>query len=143
MYCKECGTEINGGKFCKECGTAVGEVKKDIRPNNYDPLQLNPKYLKWIGSLILSLAVFGVLNFIFAPLAGVILIIFAALIYVTKSINVISVFGVIWLLLTLYQLYLGLYFSFTYMFLALINGVFSIYILYKVNQFKKVAEIVL
>ena len=143
MYCKECGTEIDGGKFCQECGTAVGEVKDEVRSNNYDPLQLDPKYLKWVGSLILSLAVFGVLNFIFAPLAGVILIIFAALIYVTKSINVISVFGIIWLLLTLYQLYLGLYFSSTYMFLALINGAFSIYILYKVNQFKKVAEIVL
>jgi hypothetical protein len=143
MYCKECGAEIDGGKFCKECGTAVGEVKNEVRSNNYDPLQLDPKYLKWIGSLIISLAVFGILNFIFAPLAGVILIVFAVLIYVTKSINVVTVFAIIWLLLTLYQLYLGLYFSSTYMFLALINGAFSIYILYKVNQFKKVTEIVL
>lgn len=32
MYCKQCGTEIDG-KFCKECGTAV----ESITPNQKNP----------------------------------------------------------------------------------------------------------
>ena len=28
MYCKECGAEIEDGKFCSECGTSINSTKK-------------------------------------------------------------------------------------------------------------------
>jgi uncharacterized membrane protein YvbJ len=141
MYCKNCGSELHEGNFCQECGTATGDIhKKATYTENYDPLQLDPKYLKWVGSIILSLGIFGVLNFLFAPLAGVILIIFGVLIYITKSINVIIGFAMVWLLLVLYQFYTALYFNPGYLFFVLINGTYVGYLLYKVNHFKNEAK---
>ena len=29
MYCKECGAEIDDGKFCKECGTKIDSTNQE------------------------------------------------------------------------------------------------------------------
>jgi hypothetical protein len=141
IYCKECGTEVDG-KFCPECGTGLDDLTNNVPdPEDYDPYtDLNYKYLKWVNSLTVSLVFFGLLNFFFAPLAGFILLVSAVLIYITKSIITITVFALIWLIIVLYQLYAALYVNPGYLILVLVNGTYVGFLLRKVNNFKNEAK---
>ena len=141
MFCKECGSEITGGKFCSECGTPVNEeqnVPKEEKNDFSNWGYLNSiDFNKWTQGIGTSLIIWGVLNLFWAPIFGVLLLFFGILIYILKSSTIVTVFGSIWLLVALYQLYIGLFLIASYTILAIINGLFSIYLLYKVNKFQK------
>ena len=141
MYCKECGSEIIDGKFCSECGTPINteqNVHQDEKDkvSNWGYLNSN-NFNKWAQGIGTSLIIWGVLNLFWAPIFGVLLLFFGILIYILKSSTIVTVFGSIWLLVALYQLYIGLFLIASYTILAIINGLFSIYLLYKVNKFQK------
>lgn len=131
MYCKVCGTEINDGNFCHECGTSF---HTNVTSND---LKSNPKFLQWTKTTSVELGLWGIFNLFFASYFGIMFLFFAILIYITKSYNVILIFGAVWLLSALYQLYLGLFVESNFIFYALINGVFSIYLIYKINKFQE------
>lgn len=140
MYCKECGTEILDGKFCSECGAPVNGVLNDNKQDkngisNFGYLS-STDFNKWSQGVGTSLIIWGVINLLFAPYFGIMLLFFGILIYLIKSSNLIILFGSLWLLVALYQLYVGLFLIASYMLFAVVNGIFSIYLLYKVNKFK-------
>jgi len=140
MFCKECGSEITDEKFCSECGALVNDVQnvpKEEKNEFSNSGYLKSKdFNKWAQGIGTSLIIWGVLNLFWAPIFGVLLLFFGILIYILKSSTIVTVFGAIWLLAALYQLYIGLFLIASYTILALINGLFSIYLLYKVNKFK-------
>jgi len=141
MYCKECGSEIIDGKFCSECGTPINteqNVHHDEKDkvSNWGYLNSN-NFNKWAQGIGTSLIIWGVLNLFWAPIFGVLLLFFGILIYLLKSSTIVTVFAAIWLLVALYQLYIGLFLIASYTILAIINGIFSIYLLYKVNKLKQ------
>lgn len=140
MFCKECGYEITEGKFCIECGTPVNAVQnftdKEKNESSYWGYLNSYEFNRWSQGISTSLIIWGVLNLFWAPIFGVLLLFFGILIYLLKSSVIMTVFGVIWLLVALYQLYVGLFLISSFIILAIINGLFSIYLLYKVNEFK-------
>ena len=139
MFCKECGAEVDGN-FCQECGAPVNAVKNIPKENhnefsNWGYLSSND-FNKWAQGIGTSLIIWGILNLFWASYFGILLLFFGILTYTLKSSTIIIIFGAIWLLVALYQLYIGLFLIEWYFFLAIINGIFSIYLLYKVNKFE-------
>lgn len=80
MYCKECGAEIEDGKFCKECGakieilnekinTPITEVQKNEENQLEDPTKYeNISSLGFAGTLIfLPLAIIIGIYFLTRP----------------------------------------------------------------------------
>lgn len=144
-YCKKCGKEVNG-QFCSECDAQI-EIKKDdeylsLKDNGWQQ-QLNG-YLSsnnfdvWYKGISLSLLILGVLNLIFEPYSGIILLFIGMLIYFFKSLNLIMYLGLIWLIVALYQLYFGLSnINYSYMFVAVINLLFSFHVVFKVKRFRE------
>ncbi|MBZ2166638.1 zinc ribbon domain-containing protein [Methanobacterium spitsbergense] len=71
MYCKECGAEIENGKFCSECGTSINSTKKKEGSEKKTTKKL--KVWESVALLILlPLALYWILGILFA-VAGLII----------------------------------------------------------------------
>lgn len=65
MYCKECGAEIQDGKFCSECGTSINSIKKGSEKNETKKLKdwesaalliLIPVVFYWLLGILFAVA---------------------------------------------------------------------------------------
>lgn len=90
---------------------------------------------KFIKDTTLSLGIWGIVNLIFATPYGVLMLIFAFLIFVTRSKTLITVFAIFWLIAALSQILFGLMGIIWLILFGIINASYSIYLLKRVKQF--------
>ena len=134
VFC-ECGEEITNDKVknCPECGREVTRLNPFT--GKFEPLKPADKdaWPKMLGKLV---GAWGIINLLFlAWLTAGILILFAIIIYITRSLRVIYLFVAILLIIAILQL-IGIFYAgignlqagWT-IFIALINFIFAGWVL--------------
>lgn len=141
---------------CNKCG-GYYELKDSESPDDFedkcecggdlhfvDSLSEDPDKSKnpltfdrWVKIITFWIIFWGIINLIWTPIGGAVLIIFGVIIYATKKPMIITVFGAIWALLTLIQTYMGFTVNWQFFILAAINGYSTVNILYRVNKFQR------
>lgn len=145
VYCDECGNEVNG-TVCNNCGAQKKPRKNDEhvplkgsgwQPNISGYLSSND-FNVWYKGIRISILILGIINLIFAPYFGIIYLFLGLLIYLFKSVNLIILFTTIWLITAFSQLFVGFSnLTVSYLLIAMINVIFSSYILFKVNVLRE------
>lgn len=124
-FCDNCGFKNDWeSKYCQECGWKFTDNK--IK---------GPAKDKVIRDTALGLGFWGIINLLYAPLGGVILVFFAILIYASKSIKAILAFGIVWLIVASVQLLLAIEEDSYLIIFAIINLAVAGYIIYKSRQY--------
>ncbi|MBZ2165908.1 zinc ribbon domain-containing protein [Methanobacterium spitsbergense] len=87
------------------------------------------KLASWLG-------IWGVINLILAFPYGVLILIFAVAIYITKSPMIMNAFGWLWLILAIPQFFAGFMFPWLFI-LAIINAIFAIGVISETKKYEK------
>lgn len=142
VYCQECGNQLNAANSSVSTNKAKRKpmsIKTSSKSEVKDPKK------KLINELTIALIFWGILNLFFAPIGGIILILFAIIIYASQKLMAIYALAVIWLIIAGLQALLGLWYmdsvytsdveSGTYLlFASLINMIFGGIIIYRTRK---------
>ncbi|MDI6643553.1 MAG: zinc ribbon domain-containing protein [Methanobacteriaceae archaeon] len=153
--CEKCGAKNeNTSKYCLECGanivkvTWADKIENELWLNKANNQSGSSEDLKekHIRSIAAWLGLWGIINLIFlSPIGGGILIFFAVLAFAFKSLKALYAFSIVWLLIASLQLIFGAlimqgYFlnndGPAYIFVAIINFAFGLWIIYKTRKFE-------
>ena len=130
VYCKDCGAEIGESGVC-DCSKVV-EERVDKKKANKTPME------KFVRQIAIILGIWGLINFLWALLGGVILLIFAGALFVTESEKAVYIFAVLWLIYGFFQVISGWWNDALYLYgIAILNILFALYILYKLHEIQK------
>jgi uncharacterized membrane protein YvbJ len=86
MYCKKCGTEVDG-KFCQECGTAVESVTTKQKEGNKSKKSFDQRSFYWWEIVLLMVIAIYIGFDAFGVIGAIIGILIVGLISWKKSMN--------------------------------------------------------